>query len=165
MPEGRVRISLADGELEVEGTTAFINQYDEHIEALLARLRDQELQGPSARRDGRSSVESNETGEGDGTAADAGGRREFGELLHRLSGTKQVDQVLLAGWHAQNVNGDNAFSTREANTLLIDQGIKVTNAAQAMRQNLSAKRVFKVSGGRWRLSKPGEAHLRTLGAL
>jgi hypothetical protein len=71
--------------------------------------------------------------------------------------------MLLAGAFAQSASDDNAFTTGEANQLLIEQGIKVGNPSQCMTNNLKAKRVFKVPGNKYRVSKQGHEHLQKLG--
>ena len=52
-------------------------------------------------------------------------------------------------------------ATGEANTLLTDQGIKVGNPSQCVKQNLVAKRVFKHQR-RYRVSQTGLDQLRQL---
>ena len=57
---------------------------------------------------------------------------------------------------------DDAFATGDANRRLTEQGIKLGNPSQCVKQSLLAKRVFLVSKGRYRVSQPGRAHLRQL---
>ena len=69
--------------------------------------------------------------------------------------------MLVAGYFAQQRGADNGFATGEANTLLTEQGVKVGNPSQCVKQNLLAKRVFKHQG-RYRVSQIGLDHLRQL---
>jgi hypothetical protein len=69
--------------------------------------------------------------------------------------------MLLAGYFAQLRSGDQSFGTGEANTLLTDQGIKVGNPSQCVKQNLVAKRVFRHQR-RYRVSQTGLDQLRQL---
>jgi hypothetical protein len=83
-------------------------------------------------------------------------------LLNRLPrGATDVDRMLLAGYSAQQNGADTGFGTGEANALLSEQGVKVDNPAQCVKQNLLAKRVFKHQG-RYRVSQIGLDHLRQL---
>jgi hypothetical protein len=72
----------------------------------------------------------------------------------------QSDKILLAGSFAAQGTGDKTFSTSEASALLVEQGIKLSNPSQSLKNNLAAKRVFK-QGNRFRVSKIGEDHLKT----
>jgi hypothetical protein len=153
----RVRISLNAGDLEVQGSEAFVGQYASAIQELIARLKDgQAHQGSREGGAGRA---------GAGPAAGGApalGRREFGEVLHGLPNkVTGPDQILIAGAFAQEASGDNTFSTGEANQLLIGQGVKLSNPSQALKNAIAAKRVFKV-GARYRVSKTGEQHLQSL---
>ena len=69
--------------------------------------------------------------------------------------------MLVAGYFAQQRAADNGFTTGEANTLLTEQGVKVGNPSQCVRQNLLAKRVFKHQG-RYRVSQIGLDYLRQM---
>jgi hypothetical protein len=92
----------------------------------------------------------------------AGEQQEFGEVLHSLPNSATgPDRMLLAGSYAQLASADNTFSTGEANQLLLGQGVKLSNPSQALKNAIAAKRVFKV-GKRYRVSKSGEEHLKSL---
>ena len=135
----RLRINLAQREFEVEGSEAFVRGWAERIGGLLERLDD-----PPAKP----------SGNGVAAAAPPGGQ-SFGEWLHRLPrNVTDVDRILVAGHFAQNRRADRSFATGEANALLTEQGIKVGNPSQCVRQNLVAKRVFKHLG-RYRVSQSG----------
>lgn len=154
--ESRIRISISHGELEIEGSPAFIEKYSESIDALLKMLKEGRVKAPAG-SGGKSGGESKAGFDEDGAPSD------FGERLHGLPNQATgSEQILVAGKFAQGTSADNSFSTADANKLLVDQGVKLSNASQAMRGNLSAKRVFKVNGSRWRISKQGEDHLKTL---
>jgi hypothetical protein len=152
--EGRVRISLANGELEVEGSVEFVDRYEKSINDMLHRLEQQHVPVRAAKDSHAGSVNA---------AGRPGEMRDFGEILHGLPrGATGADQMLVAGWFAQNSSTDSAFTTGDGNKLLVGQGIKLSNPSQAMRGNLASKRVFKVAGDRWRISKQGDEHLKTL---
>jgi hypothetical protein len=149
--QARLRINLAQGEFEVEGSEAFVRGYAERFEALLERLN----------------------GSPEAPAAPpptpllagipvAGPGRSFGEVIQHLPRTAtDVDRILVAGHFAQLRSADKSFATGEANALLTEQGIKVGNPSQCVKQNLIARRVFKHQG-RYRVSQSGLDHLRVL---
>ena len=142
----RLRVSMGTQELELEGPVEFIEQYDAPIANVLRRFAS-EL---PASGETPTAPELHTT------------EHEFGEALHTLpddaSGT---DQILLAGRFAQRASDTNTFSTREANELLKEQDVKLSNASQFLKVNLKAKRVFKFEGG-YRVSQVGERHLDSL---
>lgn len=147
----RIRINLAQRELEVEGSETFVASYAERLEALLDGLEAETA--PSV---------APTLPLGPARADPSGG---FGALVQHLpKSSTDVDRMLAAGWFAQGRSGDNAFSTGDANKLLAEQGIKIGNPSQCVKQNLLAKRVFVVQRGRYRIAQQGLEHLRqTLG--
>jgi hypothetical protein len=154
--QARVRISLSAGDLEVEGTEDFVKQYADSIRTLINRLEElpnRQVVPPTEAPGGPAPA---------AAAAPAAEQREFGEVLHSLpSNASGSDRILVAGWYAQLASGDNTFSTGEANQLLLGQGVKLSNPSQALKNAIAAKRVFKV-GKRYRVSKTGEEHLKSL---
>jgi hypothetical protein len=148
--QARLRINLSQGEFEVEGSEAFVRGYAERFEALLERLNggaDAPAPAPTPLLAG---------------IPVAGPARSFGEVIHHLPRTAtDVDRILAAGHFAQLRSADRSFATGEANALLTEQGIKVGNPSQCVKQNLVAKRVFKHQG-RYRVAQTGIDHLRQL---
>jgi hypothetical protein len=148
----RLRVNLAQSEFEVEGSEAFVRTYAERFDALLDRL-------------GRNAPP------GDPPAAAAKpasapalsiDNASLGELLHHLPrSATDVDRMLLAGHVAQSRSSDNAFSTGEANALLTEQGVKIGNPSQSVKQNVIARRVFRHQR-RYRVSQIGLDHLAQL---
>jgi hypothetical protein len=146
----KLRINLAQREFEVEGSESFVKTYADRLDQLLARLTEPAAASPrptgAARPDGEALPSTD----------------SFGELHQRLPrAATDVDRMLLAGYFAQQRAADNGFATGEANTLLTEQGVKVGNPSQCVKQNLLAKRVFKHQG-RYRVSQIGLDHLRQL---
>ena len=149
----RLRINLSQREFEVEGSEAFVEGYAQRFDAWLGRL-DNSVEAPPAapaHRVGRA------------PARPVGpGAESFGELLLRLPrAASDVDRILTAGYFAHQRSADRSFSTGEANALLTEQGVKVGNPSQSVRQNLAAKRVFKHLG-RYRVSQTGLDYLRQM---
>jgi hypothetical protein len=148
----RLRINLSQREFEVEGSEAFVKAYVERFNAWIGRF-DQAAEPAPPASPPEVRVE---------PAPIEVGALTFGELLHRLPrAASDVDRVLVAGWFGYMRSADKSFSTGEANALLTEQGVKVGNPSQSVRQNLSAKRVFKHQG-RYRVSQTGLDYLSQL---
>lgn len=156
-PTARIRIRLATGELEIEGTESFVSRYAESIDAIVDRLHTGSVITQPA---------STATPAGGVAAAESvtspSPDEPFGEVLHTLASKSGTDQILLSGYYVTKGTPDGTFSTADANSLLIEQGVKLSNASQSMKNNLNAKRVFKV-GSRFKVAKTGVDHLKTLG--
>lgn len=141
----RLRINLSAREFEVEGSEAFVRSWAERFSDLLERLDDLPVPEPVGPE-----------------PTSAQGAETFGEVLHRLPRTvTDVDRILVAGHFAQMQRADRSFATGEANALLTEQGIKVGNPSQCVKQNLVARRIFKHEG-RYRIAQQGLDHLRRL---
>lgn len=159
----RLKINLSAGEFEVEGSEAFVERYAERIDALFAGLvngksAEPALAGPSS-TSASTTVSPSRAVNG---AAAATAPSHIGEWLeHMPRSATDVDRMLLAGYFAQVRSGDQSFGTGEAALLLTDQGIKVGNPSQCVKQNLVAKRVFKHQR-RYRVSQTGHDQLRQL---
>jgi hypothetical protein len=142
-PRARLRVSLAERAFEVEGSESFVRTYAERIEALLELIGERPAPRPQA--------------------DDADELESFGAFFQRLPrSVTDVDRMLAAAYHAQRRSTDNAFATAEANRLLGEQGVRIGNPSQAVRQNLLARRVFAVERGRYRISQQGLQHLGQL---
>ena len=149
---GRVRINLTQREFEVEGSEEFVRGFANRIGELLDLLDVAPLPVATA-----------PVGEAAVPGQDAAGLGTFGEFLLRLpSAATDVDKMLAAGFFVQATSADDAFTTADANRRLTEQGIKLGNPSQCVKQSLLAKRVFLVSKGRYRVSQQGRAHLRQL---
>lgn len=144
----KLRINLAQRELEIEGDDAFIDRHIDKFDALfeqLERLAPAPIQAPTLE-----------------DARPIGGTT-FGEFLHALPATaSDVDRMLMSGWFVQRLNADKTFNTGDANRLLAEQGVKIGNPSQSVKQNLTAKRAFSVTKGRYRVSQTGTQHLNQL---
>lgn len=157
----RVRINLAQSELEVEGSEAFIEGFRAQIDALLERLPEARVTLGQA-----APAEPPAASRKPGPSPVAPARLElppFGEYLHFLpASATEVDRMLAAGFYLQQLSSDDSFATGDANKRLAEHGIKIGNASQCVRQSLAARRVFAVTRGRFRVSQQGRAYLRQL---
>lgn len=154
----RLKINLSQGEFEVEGSETFVGRYAERIDALFSKLpRQQQTSEPAI-----AATTSGATTDANGESTMDDTPSHIGEWLEHLPrSSTDVDRMLVAGYFAQLRSGDQSFGTGEANTLLTDQGIKVGNPSQCVKQNLVAKRVFRHQR-RYRVSQTGLDQLRQL---
>jgi hypothetical protein len=149
----RLRINLAQREFEVEGSETFVRTYASRFETLLKRFDGEDETAPEP--DPPPPLQGV-------TVAGPPSPRSFGELLHHLPrAASDVDRILVAGHYVQARSNDRSFSTGEANALLTEQGVKLGNPSQCVKQNVIAKRVFKHQG-RYRVSQTGVDHLRQI---
>lgn len=159
----RLRVNLAQREFEIEGSEAFVREQSERLEALLQALEPLEPAPPRAEPAEPTLPFADPPPKPAGTPA----LGEFGDFILRLpSSATDVDRMLAAGFFVQSQSDDDAFGTSDANRRLVEQGVKLGNPSQCVRQSLVAKRVFLVKRGRFRVSQIGRQHLRQLmGAL
>jgi hypothetical protein len=150
----RLRVNLAQSEFEVEGSEAFVRTYAERFDALLDRLGTRSLPAdPPAAVVAPAPSAPEMLSIGD---------MSLGELLHHLPrSATDVDRMLLAGYFAQSRSGDTSFGTGEASALLAEQGVKIGNPSQSVKQNAVARRVFRHQR-RYRVSQIGLDHLAQL---
>lgn len=153
----RVRINLAQAEVEVEGSEAFIAGFRPQLEALLERVVAVQASQPEKPAvPATASLVSP-------VAPPRVGLPPFGEYLHFLpQSATEVDRMLAAGFYLQQLAADDSFATGDANKRLAEHGIKIGNASQCVRQSLAARRVFAVARGRFRVSQQGRSYLRQL---
>ena len=156
----RLKINLSQGEFEVEGSEAFVERYAARIDALFEGL--QSTASFETTPILSSSAPSPQPKPTNGATNPDSIPDHLGEWLeHMPRSATDVDRMLLSGYYAQRRSGDQCFGTGEANALLTDQGIKVGNPSQCVKQNLVAKRVFK-HHRRYRVSQTGLDQLRQL---
>jgi hypothetical protein len=157
----RLRVSLAQREYEIEGSEPFVREFADRLDALF-----QSLEPPEAAV--ATPAEPETVAAGDGASRNVPVPRapslgEFGDFIHRLpASATDVDRMLAAGFYVQQLSDDDAFGTSDANRRLVEQGVKIGNPSQCVRQSLVAKRVFLVKRGRFRVSQIGRQHLRHL---
>lgn len=144
----RVRVDLGQRAFEVEGSEMFVRELVDRLEAML------QVDGGSE----PPMVDLPQT-----VAAAPSGLGSFGEFIQKLPGSAtEVDRMLAAGYWTQRQSVDDGFATADANRRLLEQGIKLGNPSQCVRQSLTAKRVFAVQRGRFRVSQLGRQYLRQL---
>ncbi|MFC1963767.1 hypothetical protein ACFLV1_00070 [Chloroflexota bacterium] len=164
----RIKININTGEVEFEGSEDFVVNQLSNLSNILNIVSGVLT---SAQQNVRGAEKPKELPQ------DAGDVNEvskydvfpdnFGEWFNRFpSKIQQTEQMLVAGYFHQKNSPENIFKTSQANKLLIEQGIKVTNPADSMRSLQEVKRVFVVKKegklSLFRVSKDGEAHLSGL---
>ncbi len=157
----KIRINLVTREIEIEGSEEFLQTYDEKLSQLLDRITNSPvIPVPAA-----SEVPAEPQPTANPTETKSDVPKTFGELLHQVPKTAtDADEVLIAAWYSQKNSADNTFKTGDANRLLTDQGVSLSNASQAVKSNVGQKRVFVVDKkkGKYRVSKAGEEHVAKL---
>ncbi|MFO1075181.1 MAG: hypothetical protein U1E17_21305 [Geminicoccaceae bacterium] len=160
--QARLRINLAQREFEVEGSEAFVRSFADRIEALLDQLEEaasQPMPAPAPLPVAAAAAPRVDSRGGE----DASVLGSFGEFILQLpSSATDVDKMLASGFYVQLQAADDAFGTADANKRLTEQGIKLGNPSQCVKQSLMAKRVFQVTKGRYRVSQQGRSYLRQL---
>ncbi|WP_299537138.1 hypothetical protein [Ulvibacterium sp.] len=160
--KSKIRINLTSREFEIEGSEEFIAKYNETIDSFLDKIYSSDS-SQNSQSSGENStlgeaVETNKVRSSD--SMDSISELSFGELYHKLpNSAKDVDKILLAGYYAQLLSEERIFSTREASNLLVEQGVKLSNASAFMKSNMSTKKVFKHKGG-YRVSDTGIAYIK-----
>jgi hypothetical protein len=85
----------------------------------------------------------------------------FGEYYNKFpKNLNNVDKLLISAYYIQSTNENKSFVVKDASDLLIDQGVKLTNANAFNTANLSTKRVFKLSGKNFKVSDIGKEYIK-----
>jgi len=154
----RIRVNLSTKEFEVEGSEQFVKEYADKIENLLSSLA-------TARVSPVIPAASSNAGDSQAALQNAGLPETFGEYLHSFPKVNtDVERMLIAGYFSQSKSDDNSFTTASASELLREQGIKPANPADCIAKNKSAKRVFALAKGKFRVSQKGVEHINSLRA-
>ncbi len=141
----RIRINLAQRELEIEGPRDFVAAYAQRIERLLTAL---------------DRAEPGDPGPGPAAAAERP-EDSFGAFIQHLPlSATDVDRMLAAGYWVQKRSADDTFATAEASRRLVEHGFKIGNPSQCVKQAQLAKKVFVHQRGRYRVSQLGRQYLR-----
>lgn len=151
----KVRVNFDAAEFELEGADEIVEKYLDRFAELIERLEDRPV--------GRRNESESNTPNPQLPEAVSQVPPEFGEYLSRFPGSiTDVDRVLLAGFFVQSHTEDRAFTTRSANQLLLDQGVRVSNPSESIRQNVRSRKAFALSRGSFRVSQSGVTHLASL---
>jgi len=150
----RLSFNLTTREIEIEGSESFVREYFEKYKDII----DTQLKNSSP-----SNTSSEVRKKEEILPSDYEFPSSFGEYLHTFkSPLKHVDEILIAGYFVQKNSEDKAFTTEAANKLLIEQGIKLANAADSVNSNKGSKRIFVKTKGVFQVSKTGEEYIASL---
>ncbi len=159
----RIRINIYTGEIEFEGTEEFVKNQLENLPLLMDNIskfipkKQDRLQKMEEDTKPSKATITNEKIIPD----------SFGEWFNSFpTKLQQTEQVLIAACYQQNCSEQTTFETGQANKLLLEQGIKVSNAADSLKALQQSKHVFIV-GKRgklnvYRVSKDGVKFIETL---
>jgi len=156
-----VRINLEKREFEVRGDAKYIEQrFGQYIDEYIGIIKDQQREEPTRGQQAKETATSSDAV----TEAPASQIPEtFGEYLNKFpKGISNVDKLLIASYFVQSHSKDKSFTVMEASNLLLEQGIKLSNASAFNNSSLSSKRVFKVTGKNFRVSESGVEHIKNL---
>ncbi|MDX2360577.1 MAG: hypothetical protein QNK23_07210 [Crocinitomicaceae bacterium] len=161
-----IRINLNTREFEINGSEEFISKYDNVIQSFLKIIESDNLstvKNPENKKQSPKKTQGTEHVKDSSNEADSHAVPvSFGEYYHKLpSSAKSVDKILLAGYFVQQGSESSSFATKEASSLLLEQGVKLSNPSEFMRANLATKKVFKHQG-KYRVSETGIAFLERI---
>ena len=143
----RIRVDYLNRAFEVEGPVEF-------VESHASRLEDAFSSTAPGISNARTPV----------PKAGPEGKGAFGEVLHRLTSTSGTDRLLLAALYVEDASPDNLFTTGEANALLKQQRIKLSNASQTASNLQKAKFVFREKG-KLKITQSGLDRLTAIGGF
>lgn len=152
----RIRISIRNGEIEIEGSEAFIQEYMDKFKDLIEYFKTNPGVIIPAQKE---LIDQTHLAT---TPIENGFPETFGEyLLTFKNSISDVNRILIAGYFIQKRNADNSFTTNEASQLLIEQGIKVANPSASVTKNKDKQYVIKI-GKAFRVSQKGMNYIDSL---
>jgi hypothetical protein len=159
----KIKISLSSREVEFEGDLELIkNNFGEHLEDYLKAIK---KEGEAIKEKQKQSVDisgkaNNQNGKENSSHLNAD---SFGEFFSKFPRTlSNVDKMLLASYYLQITTEEKSFNVKDANSLLIEQGVSLSNAGVFNKHNIASKRVFKLSGKNFRVSDTGMDYIKSL---
>jgi hypothetical protein len=157
----KIRISLTTREVEFEGDLQLIKEnFGEYIEDYLKALKKDHPKNSESKQHSsfHEAPRSPEPNFDSSSIPD-----NFGEFFSKYpKSLSNVDKILLASYYIQNTAEGKCFTVKDAEDILIDQGVSLSNAGVFNKSNISTKRVFKLSGKNFRVSDTGVEYIKTL---
>jgi hypothetical protein len=162
----RVKINICTGEIELEGSESFVTSQIANIPNLLNLMPKQPAIG-ALKKENINIIDTVQTQADTATDNSLNMSEHFGEWYQRFPKTiQQTEKMLVAGYFQQRNSENNAFETRQANNLLLELGVKLTNPAQCSASLENNKDIFqKEKRGKlsvYRLSEQGIERLKKL---
>jgi len=167
----KVKISLRDVAIELEGSEEFVERQIDNIESLMGLFENLgETKNPSDAskdEDKQPEIPDQDPSHSPSPAAGLSVPASFGELMHKFKDDINDQQkALIAAFYVQSKSNSNDFKTSEVSNCLKDHGIKIANPSTSIQRLATKKQTFQTRKvGKliyMRVSKDGEAHLRSL---
>ncbi|MBO0340989.1 MAG: hypothetical protein DSY83_03685 [Flavobacteriia bacterium] len=163
----KIRINLTTREVEIQGSEEFIAKYNLTIDSFLEKIYDDGNYQGNSQKTNRTLPDEQDSSpirkdddSKNKSSYEIEEEPSFGELYNKMpNSAKDVDKMLLAGYFAQKNSDDRIFSTRDASSLLVEQGVKLSNPSASMQANMATKKVFKHKGG-YRISETGMNYIK-----
>jgi len=130
--EHRIRVNLADREIEIQGTEEFVERHMGRVDEIFDSVRSttgstaEEVEGSAG------STQSRFASSEDKPIVP----EYFGQWLHRFRGADltESDQALIAGYFVQRRSEEEDFMTGEVTETLDEAGIELSNTSRSIRQ-------------------------------
>jgi hypothetical protein len=163
MEENRItiRINLEQREFEVQGDANYIDQkFGKDIQEYISLIKGQKQEKLKESIPKGNLTNDLPTNEG-GTPSEL--PDSFGEYLNKFpKGLTSVDKLLIACYFVQSTSKDKSFTVSDASDLLIEQGVKLSNASAFNKSNKNTGKIFILSGKNFRVSESGVDHIKSL---
>ncbi len=157
--EAKIRISYGAREVEIEGSETFVREQLDSLSDTFESFASNNDVADAVQED----YDGDRTANQDVPKASGKLPETFGEYMSQFpKDINQDEQMLIAGYFAQRNSSESAFTTKEANDLLKEQGIKVGNPSQSVSRSKNSKNVFALQKGRFRVSQGGVDHINSL---
>lgn len=159
--EHRIRVNLADKEIEIQGTEEFVEKHLERVDEILNSMRSATA---SAGRETEESPGSTQTSSAS-SESELTVPEYFGQWLHRFRSADltEADQALIAGYFLEKRSEEEDFMTSEVNDALDEARISLSNTSRSIRQLSEDGQVYPTRkdgrSQRYRVSKEGEEYL------
>jgi len=160
----KIRVNLNTREFEVEGDQeAVFKNFGDLLKDYLDLIKHQPTKQNDLDKRGKPSSVSQTNNLNDDVENEISAD-SFGEFYNKFSKTlSNVDKLLIASYFVQSKSDNKSFTVKEANDLLVEQGIKLSNPNAFNKSNSDTKRVFKLSGKNYRVSDNGIESIKSIG--
>jgi len=165
MSEAKVKISIGDNEVEIQGDEGFVERQIRNVESLLKVLNVANIghqRNPTQLRESASEHNGNDIKDNDQEKKlpDTFGEW-FSSFPNKLSDT---DKALIAAYYIQRKSDNEGFRTSDVNNLLKEQNINLSNPSDSIRKLSKRKLVFiqKKAGKKlkiYKVSREGEKYI------
>lgn len=164
----KFKLNLKSGEVEIEGSEAFVERQIEQLESLVEALglranisTDEQAGSEAAPSNSDFPPTTDSPNKEDPPPA------SFGEWLHSFrTDINDLDKALITARYVQSQSAQNDFKTSEVNKSLKEHGIKLSNPSSSLNRLGEKKLMFqtrKVGSLKFmRVSTDGQKHLESL---